>query len=82
MQDIGSKEDTELSRRDLTFSSQESRVQFLGRCRYIGKLHVFPENTSLIGVAVPINAPAVINQSLEGSRTWLRAIRLLNCEDG
>jgi hypothetical protein len=42
MQDIGRMEDTELSWEDLTFSWQESRVQFLGRCRYIGNWMFFP----------------------------------------
>jgi len=36
MQDAGSKEDTELSRKDLTLGSRELPVESLGHCQSIG----------------------------------------------
>jgi hypothetical protein len=42
MQDIGSKEDTELSREDLTFGWRELSVESLGHCQSVGNWMVFP----------------------------------------
>ncbi len=36
MQDVGSKEDTELSRKDSNLSSRELPVESLGHCQSIG----------------------------------------------
>ncbi len=36
MQDVGNKEDTELSREDLTLSLAELAVEFLGHCQSVG----------------------------------------------
>ncbi len=36
MQDVGNKEDTELSREDLTLSWRELPVEFLGHCQSVG----------------------------------------------
>ncbi len=42
MQDIGSKEDTELSREDLTFGWRELSVESLGHCQSVGNWMFFP----------------------------------------
>src|SRR6266849_7910477 len=42
MQDVGSKEDTELSRKDLTVGSRELPVESLGHCQSVGNWMVFP----------------------------------------
>jgi len=38
MQDVGGKEDTELSKEDLTFRWRELSVESLGHCQSIGNL--------------------------------------------
>jgi hypothetical protein len=42
MQDIGSKEDTELSREDLYFRWRELSVESPGRCQSVGNWMFFP----------------------------------------
>jgi len=42
MQDIGSKEDTELSRQELTFSWRELYVESPGHCQPVGNWIFFP----------------------------------------
>jgi len=42
MQDVGSKEDTELIREDLTLSWRELRVESLGHCQPVGNWMFFP----------------------------------------
>jgi len=42
MQDVGSTEDTELSRKDLTLSWREFPVESLGHCQSVGNWMLFP----------------------------------------
>jgi len=42
MQDVGSKEDTKLSRKVLTVSWRELPVEFLGHCQSVGNWMFFP----------------------------------------
>jgi len=42
MQDVGRKEDTELSRKDLTLSWRELPVESLGHCQSVGNWMFFP----------------------------------------
>ena len=42
MQDVGNKEDTELSREDLTFGWRELSVESLGHCQSVGNWMFFP----------------------------------------
>jgi hypothetical protein len=42
MQDVGSKEDTELSREDLTLSWRELSVESLEHCQSVGNWMFFP----------------------------------------
>jgi len=46
MQDVGSKEDTELSSEDLTVSWRELSVQSLGQCQSVGTWMFFPARVS------------------------------------
>ncbi len=46
MQDVGSKEDTELSSEDLTLSWRELSVQSLGQCQSVGNWMFFPARVS------------------------------------
>ena len=41
MQDVGNKEDTELSREDLTLSWRELSVESLGHCQSVGNWAFF-----------------------------------------
>jgi hypothetical protein len=42
MQEVGSKEDTELSRKNLTLSWRELPVESLGHCQSVGNWMFFP----------------------------------------
>jgi hypothetical protein len=42
MQDVGIKEDTKLTREDLTLSWRELSVEFLGHCQSVGNCMFFP----------------------------------------
>ncbi len=42
MQDVGSKEDTELRRKDLTLRWRELPVESLGHCQSVGNWMFFP----------------------------------------
>jgi hypothetical protein len=46
MQDVGTKEDTELSREDLTLRWRELPVESLGHCPVCWKLNVFSHEGS------------------------------------
>jgi hypothetical protein len=42
MQDVGNKEDKELSGEDLTLNWRELPVESLGHCQYVGNYMFFP----------------------------------------